>query len=113
MSGYPFNCGICGRFATAGSWAHQYDFVAMEPSHDSEICQRCTDEFGPVLSNARPYNDVWDQYEGRIVDGEYVYGSLVPERTAQAIEARRAETGTGSVEDESAVPQGCAQKEQP
>jgi hypothetical protein len=27
---------------------------------------------------------------------------------AQAIEARRAETGTGSVEDESAVPQGCA-----
>lgn len=28
---------------------------------------------------------------------------------AQAIEARRAETQSGSVEDESAVPQGCAQ----
>jgi len=27
---------------------------------------------------------------------------------AQAIEARRAETGTGSVEDESAVPEACA-----
>lgn len=32
---------------------------------------------------------------------------------AQAIEARRAETGTGSVEDESAAPKGCAQGEQP
>jgi hypothetical protein len=31
-------------------------------------------------------------------------------RLAQAIEARRAETGTGSVEDESAVPKECAQK---
>jgi hypothetical protein len=33
-------------------------------------------------------------------------------RTAQAIEARRAETeNTGSVEDESAVPTGCAQSD--
>jgi len=37
-----------------------------------------------------------------------------PECLAQAIEARRAETAKqGSVEDESAVPQGCAQGEAP
>lgn len=82
MSGYPFNCETCGQFATAGSWAHQYDFAAMEPSHDSERCQRCTDKLGPVLSNARPRNDIWDQYEGRIVNGEYECGSLVPARSA-------------------------------
>ncbi len=82
MSGYPFNCDICGRFATTGSWAHQYDFVAMEPSHDTERCQQCSETVGPALSNARPYNDVWDQYEGKIVNGEYEFGSLVPARSA-------------------------------
>lgn len=85
MSGLPFNCGLCGRFSTQGSWAHQYDFVAMEPSHDTELCQACTDAHGPALSNARPYNDIWDQFEGRIVDGEYIPGSLVPERAAPSI----------------------------
>jgi hypothetical protein len=99
MAGYVFNCSGCGRFATQGSWAHQYDFVAMEPSHDTELCQHCTDKNGPAMSNARPHNNVWDRYEGRIVDGEYVPGSLVFERSAQAMEARRAETGTGSVHD--------------
>lgn len=34
------------------------------------------------------------------------------EEAAQAIEARRAETGTGSVEDESAVPEGNAPESQ-
>ena len=92
MSGYPFNCDTCGRFSTRGSWAHQYDFVAMEPSHDTERCQACTDRHGPALSNARPYNDCWDPYEGRIVDGESQYGSLELERSRARDGTRSAET---------------------
>ncbi len=108
MSGYPFNCKICGRFATAGTWAYQYDFVAMEPSYDSERCQPCTDKIGPALSNARPCNNVWDQYEGRIVNGEYEYGSLVPSRSAQGMAARSGETEGLDPKGNSPVPNGDA-----
>lgn len=110
MSGYPFNCSSCGRFATQGSWAHQYDFVAMEPSHDEERCQACTDRYGPATSNARPYNNCWDQYEGRIVNGEYEYGSLIASRSARDSDGspKGGDGEAGSVHD-SPDPKGIAE----
>lgn len=67
MSLNETNCDVCGRFAgKGGSWAHRYDFVAMEPTHDPVRCKRCTETHGPILSNARPSPNNTNRYEGMI-----------------------------------------------
>lgn len=58
-------CDDCGQFMReASSWAHIYDFVAMELSHEHFRCKRCTERLGPVRTNARPANGDLSPYEG-------------------------------------------------
>ena len=68
MSDANGKCDDCGRFfgygAPGGTWAHKYDFVAMEQSHTHLRCPRCTVRLGPVLSNARPSDGNMAPYEG-------------------------------------------------
>jgi len=59
------DCGRFMRFDARASWAHKYDFVAMECVYEHYRCARCTEELGPVHSNARPYNGDMSPYEGR------------------------------------------------
>lgn len=64
MSRNENNCDMCGRFVgKGGSFAHHYDFVAMEPDYDIGRCKKCTETHGPCLSNARPHDGNMKPYE--------------------------------------------------
>jgi len=67
---YVYNCSRCGRFMSKGSWAYIYDFVAMEPSHDIQHCEKCTSDGFPALSNARPFDGDMSPYQGKMIGGE-------------------------------------------
>lgn len=74
-----------------------------------------TDLLATIRKTVRGWAGAYERECGHRVDGAYLAGlandvafHLGILEAAQAIEARRAETGTGSVH-ESAVPQGCAQ----
>lgn len=60
------NCDICGHFVGSGSsWAYMFSFGPLpEPSHTPVRCKRCTEEVGPIQSNARPNNGDLAPYQG-------------------------------------------------
>jgi hypothetical protein len=88
--------------------AHDFEFWYREARSDScddivafrivGMCQAPEDDLHRLCAD-------W-QNRHNIIDEQATYGEV--QRLAQAIEARRAETGTGSVADESAVPNGDA-----
>ena len=70
MAEYDARCDDCGRFmdctASGASTAYQYDFVAMECTHEHWRCPSCTARLGPVRSNARPHNGDMTPYETHV-----------------------------------------------
>jgi rubredoxin len=68
MSGY--RCNDCGRFfrpSERATWAEIYDMVGYGLDHERHRCETCTLRYGPVRSNARPYNGDMRSYEGFFV----------------------------------------------
>lgn len=67
--GSGMRCDDCGKFASfaKGSGASSaliYDFVGMGLDHETFRCRRCTEELGPVRSNAKPWDGDMSRYEG-------------------------------------------------
>jgi hypothetical protein len=71
MSDANGKCDDCGRFMRHGAgatWAHKYDFVAMECRYEHYRCAACTERLGPITSNARPHNGDMSPYQGSFSD---------------------------------------------
>ncbi len=60
-------CEKCGKFFkwfSKWSWAMIYDLHHMQPDGEIYRCEKCTDEYGQVQSNASPYNKDMTPYQG-------------------------------------------------
>lgn len=60
-------CDICGKFIkfkTMYSWAIIYSFPYGGIEKDVFRCETDTQKYGPVQSNAKPYNNDMSPYQG-------------------------------------------------
>lgn len=77
-------CSDCGKFMRldGGSSANIYDMTAMCLSHEHYRCARCTNDIGPIRSNACPVDEEMSPYETvyspDIPDGWMADGSWKP-----------------------------------
>ncbi|HUN82418.1 MAG TPA: hypothetical protein VMV81_13020 [Phycisphaerae bacterium] len=61
-------CDDCGQFTrfskgSGASWAAIYDFAAPGLDHEHCRCRRCTEQLGPVKSNAKPWDGDMSSYQ--------------------------------------------------
>lgn len=58
-------CKTCGRFIGYNSgWSWALTFSLFELDCEIFRCEKCTDEYGIIQSNAKPYDDDMSQYQG-------------------------------------------------
>lgn len=64
---YSLRCDKCGKFIkwqSRYSWATIYSFPHGGIEGDVFRCEADTKKYGPVKSNAKPYNDDMSPYQG-------------------------------------------------